>query len=171
MKPTTIRNRMIYHATAVVKSKQLSSHLSKELQKKYTKRSIRVIEGDTIRVLRGEFRGVTGKITKVSTQKNGVSVEGVKKEKLKGGNLDVFIHPSNLIVTDLNTEDKWRQNKLEGKKTKDLVKESKTKRQQQKDTEQKEAKKPAKESKTKESKPKQKRKEKGGKIIATNSRK
>ncbi|HSA98872.1 MAG TPA: 50S ribosomal protein L24 [Candidatus Nitrosotenuis sp.] len=161
MKPTTIRNRMIYQATAVVKSKQLSSHLSKELQKKYTKRSIRVIEGDTIRVLRGEFRGVTGKITKVSTQKNGVSVEGVKKEKLKGGNLDVFIHPSNLIVTDLNTEDKWRQNRLEGKKTKP-VKEAKPK-ETTKSTEQKEAKKPAKESKpkeTKESKPSKNEKKK-----------
>ncbi|TBR22890.1 MAG: 50S ribosomal protein L24 [Candidatus Nitrosotenuis sp.] len=155
MKPTTIRNRMIYQATAVVKSRQLASHLSKELRKKYTKRSIRVIEGDTIRVLRGEFRGVTGKVTKVSTQKNGVSVEGVKKEKLKGGNLDVFIHPSNLIITDLNTEDKWRQNKLEGKKTKP-VKEAKPKVTQTKSAEQKEAKKPAKESKpkeTKESKP------------------
>ncbi|MBM2851987.1 MAG: ribosomal protein [Candidatus Nitrosotenuis sp.] len=152
MKPTLIRNKMIYQATAVVKSRQLCSHLSKDLWKKYGKRSIRVIEGDTIRVLRGEFRGVAGKITKVSIQKNGVSVEGVKKEKLKGGNLDVFIHPSNLIVTDLNNEDKWRQNKLEGKKT--PVKESKPK--ETTNTEQKEAKKPNKESipkETKESKP------------------
>lgn len=154
MKPTTIRNRMIYQATAVVKSKQLSSHLSKELQKKYNKRSIRIIEGDTIRVLRGEFRGVTGKITSVSTPKNGVSIEGVKKEKLKGGNLDVFIHPSNLIITELNTEDKWRQNKLEGKKTKP-VKEAKPK-EAAKPAPKKEAKAPTKESKpkeTKESKP------------------
>lgn len=143
---------MIYQATAVVKSRQLASHLSKELRKKYTKRSIRVIEGDTIRVLRGEFRGVTGKVTKVSSQKNGVSIEGVKKEKLKGGNLDIFIHPSNLMITDLNTEDKWRQNKLEGKKTKP-VKEAKPKVTPTKSTE---TKKPAKESKpkeTKESKP------------------
>ena len=152
MKPTLIRNRMIYQATAVVKSKQLCSPLSKDLRKKYGKRSIRVIEGDTIRVLRGEFRGVAGKITKVSIQKNGVSVEGVKKEKLKGGNLDVFIHPSNLIITDLNNEDKWRQNKLEGKKA--PAKESKLK--ETKNTEKKEAKKSVKESKpkeTKESKP------------------
>ncbi len=151
MKPTTIRNRMIYQATAVVKSRQLASHLSAELRKKYTKRSIRVIEGDTIRVLRGEFRGVTGKVTKVSSQKNGVSIEGVKKEKLKGGNLDVFIHPSNLIITDLNTEDKWRQNKLEGKKR--PVRDAKPKAIPAKSTE---TKKPAKESKpkeTKESKP------------------
>lgn len=154
MKPTTIRNRMIYQATAVVKSRQLSSHLSKELQKKYSKRSIRIIEGDTVRVLRGEFRGVTGKITSVSTPKNGVSIEGVKKEKLKGGNLDVFIHPSNLIITELNTEDKWRQNKLEGKKTKP-VKEAKPK-EAAKPAPKKEAKAPTKESKpkeTKESKP------------------
>jgi len=147
MKPTLIRNRMIYQATAVVKSKQLCSHLSKDLRKKYGKRSIRIIEGDTIRVLRGEFRGVAGKITKVSIKKNGVSVEGVKKEKLKGGNLDVFIHPSNLIVTDLNNEDKWRQNKLEGKKT---VKESAPKVT---NTEKKEAKKLTKSKETKESKP------------------
>ncbi len=160
MKPTTIRNRMIYQATAVVKSRQLSSHLSQELRKKYGKRSIRIIEGDTIRVLRGEFRGVTGKITSVSTPKNGVSVEGVKKEKLKGGNLDVFIHPSNLIVTELNTEDKWRQNKLEGKKTKP-VKEAKPK--ETKPAPKKEAKAPAKESKpkeTKESKPSKSEKKK-----------
>ena len=154
MKPTTIRNRMIYQATAFVKNKQLASHLSSELRKKYTKRSVRVIEGDTIRVLRGEFRGVTGKITKVSTTKNGVTVEGVKKEKLKGGNLEVYIHPSNLIVTDLNTEDKWRQNKLEGKKNK-IAKEAKPKAVPAKSAEKKEAKKPAKESKPapKESKP------------------
>jgi large subunit ribosomal protein L24 len=137
---------MIYQATAVVKSKQLCSPLSKDLRKKYGKRSIRIIEGDTIRVLRGEFRGVAGKITKVSIQKNGVSVEGVKKEKLKGGNLDVFIHPSNLIITDLNNEDKWRQNKLEGKTVKESA--------QVTNTEKKEVKKPTKEStKTKESKP------------------
>lgn len=80
---------------------------------------MRITEGDTVRVMRGEFKGVTGKITKVSTENNGAAIEGIKKEKLKGGNVDVFIHTSNLLVTDLNTEDKWRQNKLEGKKPKE----------------------------------------------------
>jgi large subunit ribosomal protein L24 len=60
----------------------------------------------------------------VSTLKNGVAVEGIKKEKLKGGHLDVFIHTSNVIVTDLKTEDKWRVAKLEGKSAKP-VKEAK----------------------------------------------
>ena len=118
MKPTTIRNSTIYQAPLSVRSKLLCGHLSKDLKNKYHKRSIRVTEGDTVKVVRGEFKGVSGKITAVSTLKNGISIEGIKKEKLKGGNLDVFVHTSNVIVTDLNTEDKWRAAKLEGKSVK-----------------------------------------------------
>ncbi len=118
MKPTLVRNRTIYKASLFARSKLLCSHLSKDLQKKYSKRSIRIIEGDTVKILRGEYKGVTGKITRISTEKNGAAIEGIKKEKLKGGNLDVFIHASNLLVTDIGTEDPWRQNKLEGKPAK-----------------------------------------------------
>lgn len=114
MKPTIVRNRTIYRATAFVRTKQMCGHLSANLAKKYGKRSVRVTEGDSVKVLRGEFRGVSGKITKVSTEKSGVAIEGIKKEKLKGGNIDIFIHTSNLLVTDLSTEDKWRIHKLEG---------------------------------------------------------
>lgn len=124
MKPTIIRNRTIFAASLSVRSRQLCSHLSKDLQKKYNKRSVRVTEGDTVKVVRGEFKGVSGKITRVSSQKNGIAIEGIKKEKLKGGNLDVYVHTSNVIVTDLNTEDKWRTAKLEGKSAKP-VKEAK----------------------------------------------
>lgn len=126
MKPTTIRNRTIYQAAVTTRSKLMCSHLSKDLQQKYNRRSVRVTEGDTVKVLRGEYKGVSGKITRVSTLRNGIAIEGIKKEKLKGGNLDVFIHTSNVLVTDLNTEDKWRINKVEGKNPKP-VKESKPK--------------------------------------------
>ena len=56
-----------------------------------------------------------GKVTKVSAANNGLTIEGVKKEKLKGEKYDVFIHTSNIEITGLNTDDKWRINKLEGK--------------------------------------------------------
>ena len=110
-----MRNRMIYKATFQTRSKQLGSLLSKDLQKKYGKKSTRAIEGDTITILRGEFKGVSGKITKISKEKTSVTVEGVKKEKTKGDKFDVYIHTSNLVVTALNTSDKWRITKLEGK--------------------------------------------------------
>ncbi|MEX2193449.1 MAG: 50S ribosomal protein L24 [Nitrosarchaeum sp.] len=116
MKPTKMRNKLIYRATFHTRSKQLGSQLSEDLRKKYGKKSVRVIEGDSIKIVRGEFKGVDGKISKISTKKSSVAVEGVKKEKTKGDKFDVYIHTSNLLVTGLNTEDKWRIAKLEGKK-------------------------------------------------------
>ncbi len=110
-----MRNRMIYQATFQIRSKQLGSSLSKDLQKKYGKKSTRAIVGDTITILRGEFKGVSGKITKISTEKTSVTIEGVRKEKTKGDKFDVYIHTSNLVVTALNSSDKWRIAKLEGK--------------------------------------------------------
>jgi large subunit ribosomal protein L24 len=127
MKPTKMRNQMIYQATYKTKSKQLGSALSKDLHKKYGKRSVRVVEGDSVTILRGEFKGVDGKIAKISTPKSSVAIEGVKKEKTKGDKFDVYIHTSNLVVTSLNTEDKWRIAKLEGKDPRKLPKTEKVK--------------------------------------------
>jgi len=115
MKPGKMRTKMIYRATFQTRSKQLGSALSKDLHKKYGKRSVRVNEGDSIKIVRGEFKGVEGKIAKVSPEKNSVTIEGIKKEKTKGEKFDVYIHTSNLLVTSLNTENKWRMAKLEGK--------------------------------------------------------
>jgi large subunit ribosomal protein L24 len=131
MKPTKIRNLKIYRASHNVLSKQLGSHLSKELRQKYGTRSIRVTTGDTVRVLRGEYKGVDGKVKDVNTLKNAVTIEGIKKEKLKGGQFDVYIHSSNLLVTEINTGDKRRVQKLEGKPKTPKEKEVKPKEQQE----------------------------------------
>src|SRR2546422_8354248 len=118
MKPTIIRNKTMFMAPLHLISKQLGAPLSSELQEKYGRKSARVIEGDTVKVLRGEFKGIEGKVTHVSAEKRGIAIEGIKREKLKGGNVDIYIHPSNVVITALNLEDKWRQNRLEGQKTK-----------------------------------------------------
>ena len=118
MKPTIIRNRQFYTATNHIRSKQLGATLSKDLREKYGKRNTRVVKGDTVRVMRGEFKGIDGKVTQISTEKSGVAVEGIKREKLKGGNVDIYIHTSNVMITGLNLDDKWRQSRLEGQKAK-----------------------------------------------------
>jgi large subunit ribosomal protein L24 len=79
---------------------------------------------DHVTILRGEFKGVDGKINQISTEKLSVAIDGVKKEKTKGDKFDVYIHTSNLVVTSLNTSDKWRIAKLEGKDTKKQPKET-----------------------------------------------
>ena len=129
---------MIYKATFQTRSKQLGSLLSKDLQKKYGKKSTRAIEGDTITILRGEFKGVSGKITKISKEKTSVTVEGVKKEKTKGDKFDVYIHTSNLVITSLNSDDKWRMAKLEGKDPRKQPKEIKEEPKVEKEVKEKE---------------------------------
>ena len=127
VKPTKMRNRMFFQATLQTRSKQMGSALSKDLQKKYGKKSARVVEGDSVTILRGEFKGVDGKISNISTQKSSVAIDGVKKEKTKGDKFDVYIHTSNLVITSLNSNDKWRMAKLEGKDPRKQPKETTTK--------------------------------------------
>lgn len=126
MKPTKVRNQQIYRASYNTRSKQLGSPLSKDLQKKYGKRSIRITLGDTVKVVRGEYRGVDGKVAKIETGANSIAVEGIKKEKSQGEKFDIFIPTSNVVVTGLNLDDHWRKTKLEGKKPKTTPKEVKT---------------------------------------------
>ena len=143
MKPTKMRNKQIYYATSKVRSVQTASSLSSELRKKFGKRSARIVKGDTVKILRGEFYGTAGKVTKILTQKNSINVDGVKREKTKGEKVDVPIHATNVIITGLNDDDKWRMNKLQGN-SKDSLKKIK-----QKEAEEREINEKTKESKTK----------------------
>ena len=108
MKPTKMRNKQIYRALHQVANKQISAPLSKDLRKKYSRRSVRIMVDDTAKVIRGEYKGIAGKVSKISTNNSSIAIEGNKKTKLKGDKIDVYIHSSNVIVTSLNTDDKWR---------------------------------------------------------------
>jgi len=121
MKPTKIRNKKIYRAMNQTVSRQICATLSKDLRKKYPRRSARIMIDDTVKVMRGEYKGLTGKVAKISTESNSIAIEGNKKEKLKGEKIDVYIHSTNTIITSLNTDDKWRLKILE-KKSKSKIK-------------------------------------------------
>ena len=124
MKPTKMRNRQTYRALTQDINKQICAPLSKDLRKKYSRRSVRIMVEDAVKVIRGEYKGITGKVSKISTGSNSIAIEGNKKEKLKGDKIDVYIHSTNVIITALNTDDKWRQKILE-KKPKSKIKEMK----------------------------------------------
>jgi large subunit ribosomal protein L24 len=92
---------------------KFGSSLSKDLRVKYKRRTVRPRVGDSARIVRGEFKDIEGKITKVKPSLGMVNVEGVTREKLKGGTSPVPIHSSNIVVTDLTLDDKARKAKLE----------------------------------------------------------
>ena len=82
--------------------------MSKELRKKYGKRSIQLRKGDTIKIMRGKFRGKQGKVTDIKQKIFGISVEGIQRKKQDGSKVNVKLQPSNLQIIELNTEDSKR---------------------------------------------------------------
>ncbi len=87
--------------------------LSAELREKYKRKSVRPRKGDSVRIVRGEFLGVEGKVTKVISKEGRLNVEGVSREKMKGGTAPVPIESSKVVLTALNLDDKARKSKLE----------------------------------------------------------
>lgn len=90
------------------RDKLLGANLSENLRKQHNKRSMRVIKGDTVRILRGEYVGVEGKVEKVNTERSTLSIEGVQREKIRGGKVKVQIHASNVQIISVNTDDEYR---------------------------------------------------------------
>lgn len=96
----------------------VSSNVTTGLRGQYAKRSLRPIKGDTIKVLRGEYSGIEGKIEKVNTKSGTLSIEGVQREKIRGGNVKVPIHASNVQIVSLKLDDKLRLRIADTKTTK-----------------------------------------------------
>jgi len=109
------QRKYILNAPLNIKHKFLSAHLSKDLIKKYKKRSLPVRKGDKVKILRGQFKGKEGKIEKISTKKTRVFVSGIEIIKIDGTKTNYSIHPSNLLILELNLDDKIRKQILERK--------------------------------------------------------
>jgi large subunit ribosomal protein L24 len=114
-KQTRKQRKYRFNAPLNIKSKFMGCHLSKELRGKYKKRSVAVRKGDSIKVLRGQFKGKTGKIDRADVKKSKVYITGIEITKKDGTKALYPIHPSNLIINELNLEDKKRIKLLERK--------------------------------------------------------
>jgi len=115
------QRKYLANAPIDIRRKFLSANLSKELRKKYGRRSFPLRKGDNVKVLRGKFKGKTGKINVINLKKLKVAVEGVQLTKKDGTKTNVMLHPSKLQIIELNLEDKKRvslikKEKLEEKK-------------------------------------------------------
>ena len=104
-----------YNSPLHIKNKFMSVHLSKPLKEKYKKRNTTIRKGDSINVLRGKFKGKTGKIDRVDLKKTKVYITGIELTKKDGTKAFYPFVPSNLIITELNLEDKKRVKSLERK--------------------------------------------------------
>jgi len=114
-KPTKQR-RMLYKAPDHIRYKLFAAPLSPELATANGVKALPVRSGDTVRIMRGDRKGFEGKITRIDRKKFRIYVEGLTREKVDGTTIFTPVHPSKVMITRLNLDDKWRKKILERKK-------------------------------------------------------
>ncbi len=113
-KPGKQRKRIL-QACPGERYKRFSAPLSPKLKESHNTNSVPVRTGDTVKILRGERRGTEGKVSKVDRKKYRIFVEGATREKVDGTTTLIPIHPSKIMITTLNLDDKWRREILKRK--------------------------------------------------------
>jgi len=98
--------------------KLMKAHLSQDLIKKYSTRSISLRTGDKVKIMKGQFKGKTGNVIKVDKKLLSVHIEGIEQIRKDGTKNPYPLNASNLMIIELNLEDKKRKQKLEKKETK-----------------------------------------------------
>ncbi|MEM1550323.1 MAG: 50S ribosomal protein L24 [Candidatus Bathyarchaeia archaeon] len=111
-KPSKQRKKL-YSAPYHLRGKIMSAHLSEELRKTYGARSFPIRVGDVVRVMRGDYKGVEGKVIRVDREKYRIHIEGITRQKVDGTTVYIPIHPSNVEITKLNMDDTRRREILE----------------------------------------------------------
>lgn len=91
----------------------LAAHLSKDLRKKYGIRAVIARKGDKVKIMRGQFKNKIGAIENVSINFQRIAVEGATFTARDGKKKPYPIHPSNLMIVELNLEDKKRKASIE----------------------------------------------------------
>lgn len=95
-----------YNVPLHKKNKFVHVHLSKELRKKYEKRSIGIRTGDKVKIFVGSAKGKEGKVSSVNSKKCKVFIEGFERIKADGSKVLLSFEPSNLMIIDIGKEDK-----------------------------------------------------------------
>lgn len=114
-KPTKQRKRL-FQAPNHIRHKNFAALLSPELRISHGTRTIPIRSGDTVRVMRGDHKGFEGKVTRIDRKNYRIYVEGITREKVDGTTIFVPIHPSKVMITNLDLSDKWRKKILERRK-------------------------------------------------------
>jgi large subunit ribosomal protein L24 len=107
------QRKAFFNAPLHQRRKQIGSHLEENLLLKYDKRRLPIVQGDTVKIMRGAFKGHENKVTSILLKKHLVEIEGVTITKADGKQVAQPVHPSNLLITKLNLTDKWRRQRLE----------------------------------------------------------
>ena len=110
------QRKAFFNAPLHVRQKMMSAPLSPELREKYGIRNLPVRKGDKVRIMRGDFKGHEGKVVKVDLRRMKIYVEGVTIKRSDGTPVFRPIHPSNVMIIELDLSDEYRKSIIERRK-------------------------------------------------------
>lgn len=116
-KPTSSKpskqRKYLYRAPKHHRGKIMSARLSPELREKYHTRSFPIKAGDKVVILRGDYKLHEGKVIRVDREKYRIHVEGLTRRKVDGTEVPIPIHPSKVMIVELDLRDPKRKEALE----------------------------------------------------------
>ncbi|MFX1295085.1 MAG: 50S ribosomal protein L24 [Promethearchaeota archaeon] len=110
------QRKRFYNQPHHKRNRLMNAKLHEDMEMEHGIKKLTVRKGDTVLVVRGEFRDMEGKISKIDRQKAQIFIEGASIEKSSGTTFDIPLYPSNVVLTKIETKkDKWRKKILERK--------------------------------------------------------
>ncbi len=106
--PSKQRKRNIYKTNIYGKRKLLVARLDKPLLKTTSKKRLTVRKADTVKILRGKYKGKSGKVEKVSYTKAKVYIKDIKQTNSRGQDKLIPFNASNLVIIELFLNDNKR---------------------------------------------------------------
>jgi len=110
------QRKRLYNAPAHVRHKLMAAPLTKELAEKQGVKTLPVRKGDTVNIQRGDNKGFEGKISRIDLKSYRIYIEGLTREKVDGTNIFLPVHPSKVMIKNLNLDDKKRKEVIGRKK-------------------------------------------------------
>jgi large subunit ribosomal protein L24 len=109
------QRKLLYNAPAHLRHKLMAAPLAPQLTASKNVKALPVRKGDTVRIMRGDNKGFEGKISRVDLKNYRIYIEGLTREKVDGTAIFLPVHPSKVMIKNLNLSDKWRKAIVERK--------------------------------------------------------
>ena len=94
-------------APSSIKRRLMSCHLNKSLREEHKLRALPIKRGDEVKILKGKFKGKSGKVVQVYRRRNVIYVDKIQREKQNGQTVFFPIRPSYCVIEKLlNNKDR-----------------------------------------------------------------
>jgi large subunit ribosomal protein L24 len=106
------QRKAVYEATTFERRILMTVPLSRELRRRFHRRSVPLRKGDTVMVMSGSFVGREERVAKIDRRGYGVTLDNVTLKTGEAKLKPLAIKTSHLMLTKLNLADAWRRRTL-----------------------------------------------------------